>query len=154
MKPSYSDARNTAARATSSAVPARPSGILATDASADSAVVWVSWKDVPRIDARGQGVDTHAARSDLARQGAREGEDGTLAGGVDERPRMATLSTGQRGKVDDARATAGPCRRDEVGQGRPRDTTGAAQVDLHDLVPEGIVRFAQALARDQSIRRC
>ena len=62
---------------------------------------------------------------------------------------MPAPATGEGGEVDDARATAGPCRRDEVGQGRPRDTTGTAKVDLHDLVPEGVVGVGQGPASDQ-----
>src|SRR5690606_26034819 len=41
MKPSYSLARYTAARATSAAVPARPSGMPAMVARAEASVVWV-----------------------------------------------------------------------------------------------------------------
>ena len=99
MKPSYSDARNSTARATSAGVPARPRGICWM-------VAWaLAGRGVGVVESRAEdqagrdGIDADAFRRKLVGQGAGPREHGALGRGIDQRPGMAALAA-RPGRTD------------------------------------------------------
>ena len=100
-------------------------------------------------EAGGEGVDTHALRSEFAGEGAREGEHGALGGGVGEGTAVAALAAGERGEVHDAGAAASLRGGDEMRGGGASDAAHAADVEGDHVGPEFVVGLEEGAAADE-----